>query len=138
MPWISGTPQRLVAAMGGADALYNTCCLAAEEVPPVTVVDAAGPETFTFEELVRLLARAVGSRARIVQVPPGAGFALGSVVGFMMGDVVLTRDGIRGLMTNLLVSAAPPAGQVRFTGWLAQQSGRVGLRYASELARHYR
>ncbi|MEW6397874.1 MAG: NAD-dependent epimerase/dehydratase family protein [Bacillota bacterium] len=103
-----------------------------------TVVDAAGPETFTFEELVRLVARAVGSRARLVHLPPAAGFVLGSVVGLMVGDVLLTRDEIRGLMMNLLVSDGPPTGRVQFTDWLAQHARRVGLRYASELARHYR
>lgn len=34
------------------------------------VLNAVGPETFTFADLIRLLARTVGSRARIVQVPP--------------------------------------------------------------------
>ena len=33
------------------------------------VADAAGPDTFTVEELLRLLASAVGARARLVHSP---------------------------------------------------------------------
>ena len=33
-------------------------------------VDAIGPETFTFDEWLRLLAKTVGRRARIVHLPP--------------------------------------------------------------------
>jgi len=32
-------------------------------------LDAVGPETFPYADLVRLVARAVGSRARVVRVP---------------------------------------------------------------------
>ena len=38
------------------------------------VADAAGPETFTFEELPRLLASSVGARVRLVHTPPPLGF----------------------------------------------------------------
>ena len=40
------------------------------------VADAPGPETFTFEELVRLLTLAVGARVRLVHIAPSLGFAL--------------------------------------------------------------
>ena len=40
------------------------------------VADAAGPETFTFEELLRLLASVVGGRVRLVHTPPTTRFAL--------------------------------------------------------------
>ena len=36
------------------------------------VIDAVGPETFTFERMVRLIADAIGRRARLVHVPPVA------------------------------------------------------------------
>ena len=38
-----------------------------------TVVDAAGPEVYSFNDLVRLLANAVGSRALVVHLPPQPG-----------------------------------------------------------------
>ena len=66
--------------------------------------DAIGPESFTFEELVRLVAAAVGSRARLVHVSPALGIAAGRLVGLLLRDVVLTRDELRGLMTEMLTS----------------------------------
>src|SRR5439155_18207430 len=53
-------------------------------------VDAAGPQRLTFEELVRLIARAVGSRARLLHAPPRAALALTRVAGLFLRDVVLT------------------------------------------------
>ena len=38
------------------------------------VADAAGPDTFTFEELLRLLASAVGARVRLVHTPAAVGY----------------------------------------------------------------
>ena len=40
------------------------------------VADAVGPETLTCEELLRLLAMAVGTRVRLVQTPRLIGSAL--------------------------------------------------------------
>ncbi len=54
------------------------------------VADAAGPDTFTFEELLRLLAQAMGARVRLAHVPPSLGFALTRLAGLLLRDVVLT------------------------------------------------
>ena len=43
-----------------------------------------GAETFTFEELLRLLASAVGARVRLVHTPPTLGFALTRMVGLLL------------------------------------------------------
>ena len=69
-----------------------------------TVADAAGPDTFTFEELLRLLAKAVNARVRLVHTPPSLGFALTRLVGLLLRDVVLTCDEVDGLMAGLLKS----------------------------------
>ncbi len=103
-----------------------------------TIVDAAGPETYTFNDLVRLLAAAVGSRARIIHLPPSLAFALTQLVGFALADVVLTRDELDGLMANLLVSSGPPTGSTRLSDWVAAHADQLGTSYLSELARHYR
>ena len=55
-----------------------------------------------------------------------------------MRDVTLTRDEIRGLMTNLLVTDSPPNAPTRFSQWLASNADKIGIAYASELARHFR
>lgn len=102
------------------------------------VSDAVGPETYTFDALVRLIAEAVGSRARIIHLPPRLALFLVRLLGYAVRDVVLTGDEIGGLMANLLVSEHPPKGQTRLSDWLARNADHVGGSYASELARHYR
>ncbi len=101
-------------------------------------VDAVGPETLTFYDLVQAVAAAVGSHALVVSAPPGAVHALGRLLGAAVGDVVVTRDEIRGLMAGLLVAEEAPAGRIGFRPWLAAHGQGLGVRYASELARHYR
>lgn len=100
------------------------------------VIDAVGPETFTFEELVRLIADKIHRQARIVHVRPGLMLSLARLIGLMVGDVVLTRDEIGGLMSNLLVSREPAAGRTRLSQWLGENAEALGANYASELRRH--
>jgi NADH dehydrogenase len=101
------------------------------------VVDAVGPETFGFDELVRLVRGAVGSRAPIVPVPRSWLLAAARVVGAVVRDVVLTPDEIAGLTANLLVSKGPPTGSTRFSEWLPRNAEKLGVQWASELTRHY-
>jgi NADH dehydrogenase len=102
------------------------------------IVDAAGPETFEFEQLVGLIAKTLGRTTRILHGPPWLGLLAARALGLALRDVVLTRDEIAGLMANLLVSDRAPTGQTRFTDWLSANGATLGVRYASELARHYR
>ncbi len=101
-------------------------------------MDAAGPEVFTFAELVRLIRETIGSRARVIHVPPRLGLLFTRIVGRGLGDVVLTRDEVEGLMRELLVSTEPPRGTTRLSAWLREHRDSVGVAYASELERHYR
>ncbi|MBI3031252.1 MAG: NAD(P)H-binding protein [Candidatus Rokubacteria bacterium] len=99
------------------------------------VLDVVGPETYTFRELVLLLAETVRSRARIIGVQPGLALFLSRLVGSLVRDVILTRDELEGLMASLLVSDRSPLGRTSLRLWLAENADRVGARYASELAR---
>lgn len=100
-----------------------------------TTIDAVGPETYAFIDLVRLIRGAVGSRALLLKTPPGLAWALSRLVGLALGDVILTRDEVRGLMANLLISEGPPGGRTRLSTWLEANADRIGVRYASELGR---
>ena len=102
------------------------------------ILDAAGPEVWTFNELLALVARSVGSKARIVHSDKQWTLAAVRLVGWLLRDVVLTRDEIEGLMANLLVSRDSPTGYTRLSDWLKNNADRLGTRYASELDRHYR
>ena len=101
-----------------------------------TVADAAGPDTFSLEELLRLLAEAVNARVRLVHTPPSLGFPLTRLVGLPLRDVALTRDEIDGLMAELLTSDAAPAGTTRLAGWLGAYGKGLGRSYVSELRRN--
>lgn len=99
------------------------------------VIDAIGPETFTYRGLAEQIAAIIGVRRRIVSVSPTMGLLVGRLVGWWVGDVTITRDEIVGLMTDLLYTSSPPAGPTRLTDWTRANAATVGLRYSSELAR---
>ncbi|MFQ5343721.1 MAG: SDR family oxidoreductase [Anaerolineae bacterium] len=103
-----------------------------------SVIDAVGPEMYSYQDLVRLIAETVGSRARIVHVSPALALRLAKILGILVRDVVLTREEIDGLMAGLLVSDDPPTGKTRFSDWLKQNADVLGLQYSSEMSRHYR
>jgi len=102
-----------------------------------TVFDAVGPETFTFEELVRLIAAQANKPARIVRIPTLLAYVSTRLAGLIVRDVVLTWEEYKGLMSNLLAPQGPSTGETRLSQWLAEHSERIGRRYASEVARHY-
>ena len=103
-----------------------------------SVADAAGPDTFSFEDLLRLLASSMGVRRWFLHTPPRVGLALSRVVGLLMRDMVLTRDEVVGLMAGLLTSGEPPTGTTRLSDWLEGNADGMGRRYVSELRRNYR
>jgi uncharacterized protein YbjT (DUF2867 family) len=108
------------------------------DAPPGAELDAAGPETYAFDELVRLIRSAVGGRARIVHAPVTVALGLARVVGAARRDVVLTREETLGLMDSLLVSHDPPTASDSFRDWVDANGDQLGRRYVSELARNYR
>jgi NADH dehydrogenase len=102
------------------------------------ILDAAGPETYTFDEFVRLVGQTMGSRTKIVHLPSALALGISKIVGYFLGDVVLTRDEITGLMSDLLISDAPPVGNTSLKSWLTINVATLGGSYTSELDRHYR
>lgn len=102
------------------------------------IVDAVGPEIYTFETLVKLIAQTVRSRSLMVHLPPKVALRLSQFIGRFVKDVMLTEEEVDGLMSNLLVVDGPPTGRTRLSDWLHEHADTVGKHYASELARHYR
>lgn len=100
--------------------------------------DAAGPGRWAYGDFVRLIARAVGARARIWHSSRALSLAAAHVAGLFLRDVVVTRDELDALEAGLLVSHEPPRGQDRFEEWLAQNADDLGRRYASEVGRNFR
>ncbi len=118
------------------DDVARICLDAARSVGDV-VIDAAGPETMAFCDLVALVRDAVGTRSPIIHLPPGLMAVAASALGLLVGDVVLTAEEISGLMAGLLVSHAPPRGRIAFGQWLDEHRTSVGRSYANELHRHF-
>ena len=96
---------------------------------------AGGPKTFPFGARSRTLGGAIGRQRRIVCIPPRLGLLAGKLVGALVGDVVITREEIAGLMENRLYTASPPAGTTKLTEWLREHASDLGRAYSSELAR---
>jgi len=101
------------------------------------VLDSAGPDIFSFDEFVRLLREAVGSRATIVHARPRIAHALSALAGSVMRDTLVTRAELTGLMQELLTSKAAPTGTRRFADWLRENTDSVGRSYVSERLRNW-
>lgn len=99
------------------------------------VINAIGPETFTYKGLVETIADIIGQKRPIISVPPAIGYLAGTLIGKLVDDVMITREEIDGLMADLLYVDAPPAGQTKLTDWVREHADSLGRRYTSELAR---
>ena len=102
------------------------------------IMDAVGPETYKFIDLAKLIRLEVGSHARILKMPPQMVLFVSGIMGKMVGDIVLTKEEIEGLMANLLGSDQPPTCPSLLSEWLWQNSAELGTKYISELAKHYK
>jgi nucleoside-diphosphate-sugar epimerase len=101
-------------------------------------VDAVGPESLTFREMVDAVRAAVGSRSAIVSVPGPALLALSGALGVALRDRLLTREEYQAMSDGLADSGAPTAGPTSFTEWVAAHGHELGRAYANELDRHFR
>jgi uncharacterized protein YbjT (DUF2867 family) len=120
------------------DDFAQICLQAAHGDDTDGITDAAGPDTMTYEQLVRAVRDALGRRTPIWHAPPAAVAALARALGVVVRDVVLTADEIRGLTAGLLVSHQPALGRVSFLEWLQENASTLGREYANELDRHFR
>ncbi len=98
-------------------------------------IDAIGPETFTYRELVHVIGETIGKKRFVISVPPGVGYLAGWTLGKFVGDVMITQEEIKGLMADLLHVDSPPAGTTRLTDWIREHRDSLGRKYTSELAR---
>jgi uncharacterized protein YbjT (DUF2867 family) len=98
-------------------------------------IDAIGPETFTYRGLAEVIGKIIGTPRPIVPIPPALGYWASVALGYVLRDVLLTREEIEGLMADLLVTNSPPAGRTKLTDWARAHASDLGKHYASELAR---
>jgi uncharacterized protein YbjT (DUF2867 family) len=99
------------------------------------VIDAVGPETFTYRGLFEKLGEILGVRRPIVPLPKAIAYATVWAFGKRMHDVILTWQEVGALMDGLLCTDSPPAGTTKLTDWARERASTLGQAYASELAR---
>ena len=99
------------------------------------ILDAIGPETFTFRGLVTAIGEIIGQPRPLVAMPPSMAYLAGKVVGFVEHDVMITRQEVQGLMADLLYVSSAPLGITRLTDWAKEYRDRLGCHYANELKR---
>lgn len=102
------------------------------------IINAVGPESYTFKELIQLIAATIGSKAKIFHLELKLAFFLSRLIGFLSNDILLTKDELLGLRSNILAFQGEPVGKTAFSDWLRQNSNKVGREYISELNRQYR
>jgi uncharacterized protein YbjT (DUF2867 family) len=102
------------------------------------VLDAVGPQSVTFRELVNTVRGAVGSHAVVVPVPGLALTSLSRTLSLVLRDTLLTRDEYQAMADGLADSDAPATGTTVLTDWINEHGAELGRRYANELDRHFR
>jgi len=105
------------------------------QLPENRIIDAIGPETFSYRELVTTIGKLIGKPRSIISVSPAIGYMAGWIIGRLMGDVLITREEVAGLMQDLLCTNSPPAGTTCLTDWVREHASTLGRYYASELRR---
>ena len=101
------------------------------------VWDAVGPDIFTFREMVELIGAKIGARRPLISTPPRLALAAAKLLSLFVRDEILTSEEIDGLMAGLLVSKKPPRCKTHLGDWLEENKSSVGMKYASELQRHF-
>ena len=100
-------------------------------------VDAVGPESVTFRNMVSAIRSATGSRAVLMPAPGWLIPSLSKALGTALHDVLLTSDEYYAMAAGLADSNAPATGETVLTDWISKHGAELGHTYANELVRHY-
>ncbi|MHC4457993.1 MAG: Rossmann-fold NAD(P)-binding domain-containing protein, partial [Planctomycetota bacterium] len=99
------------------------------------IINAIGPETFTYRKLAQEIGKIIGKKRLIISIPPTLGYWAARIIGLVVRDVFVTRDEIEGLMVGTLVVDTPPVGKTHLTTWMQAHADSLGQKYTSEMAR---
>lgn len=103
-------------------------------------LNALGPDTFTYKEMIQKIAAAFGKKPWVFASPQQIVYYAGALLGFFMKDVPITRYEIKGLMDELLYTNPNEPriiGKISLGDFIKQNAMTLGIHYASELARRY-
>lgn len=110
------------------------CANAADGDTNVTL-NAVGPETFTYREMIYEMARAMGLRRLIVPLPDFVSLLAGRALGLFLRDIVVTRREISGLRDEFMYTGTEALGTTSFTDWLQSEAETLGRTYTNDLKR---
>src|SRR5260370_5850649 len=102
------------------------------------VVDAVGPQSLTFRQLVEEIRDAVGSHSVILPVPGALIPALAAVLNVALRDTLLTASEYTSMAAGPADSAAPATGHGRFTDWGHELGGQLARSYATTQVPRFR
>ena len=107
------------------------------EQDDAVTVDAVGPESLTFADLLDHIRASIGSATRILRVPGVLFPAITWTLGLALRDTLLTREEYQAMAAGLADSDAPATGTILLTDWITQHKDTLGRTYAHELRRHF-
>ena len=120
------------------DDLARLCADLGASADQAVTLDAVGPQSLTFRQMVAEIRDAVGSRSVVVPVPGAVIPAMAAVLNLALRDTLLTADEYASMAAGRADSAGPATGKVVFTEWVHAHGDELGRRYANELDRHFR
>jgi uncharacterized protein YbjT (DUF2867 family) len=120
------------------DDLARLCADLGASLDPAVIVDAVGPQSLTFRQMVAEIRDAVGSRSLLVPVPGAMIPAMAAMLNLALRDTLLTGAEYVSMAAGRADSAGPANGEVVFTDWVRAHGDELGRRYANELDRHFR
>jgi len=100
-----------------------------------SIINAIGPETYTYKSLVEKIGDIIGVSKPIVSVSPSFGYFVGCLVSKIVKDVIITKEEIKGLMADLLCVDDKPTGTTKLSEWINKNKEMLGKKYANELTR---
>lgn len=98
-------------------------------------INANGPQTFTYRQMVQTIRDLLQIKCRIISVPPRLAHTIGYMVGKVVGDVTITWDEIMALKHELLFTETKPTGTIKLTDYVRENADQLGQQYHSEIAR---
>lgn len=104
------------------------------------IINAIGPETYTWKEFVLAINKTMGSKTLIVPFPGFTGIVpiiASTILGMALHDRLLTLEEIKSLEDNLCLTTDQPVGKRSFKKWLRRNSKLIGLEWHNEVKRHY-
>jgi uncharacterized protein YbjT (DUF2867 family) len=113
-----------------AEDLAELCVEAGSGDEDITF-DAAGPDELEFEELVRLVRSAVGSRTAVVHGGRRTVLSLTRALELFARESLLTADELGALADDLLTSDEPPRGTRRLDDWITANAELLGRQLAT-------